>query len=137
VFIAALYLINKTKENTMPDQTKTIRPKSQALSDAIMKFRYVELEAMEAALDARNALLELQDELMNEGKLDGMDASTAAKSLWLAASGSDAAREVHFMLREIGRRIGEQMPVSPTYSPEYIELSTKMMGVRLSSKPRR
>jgi hypothetical protein len=137
VFIAALYLINKTKENTMPDQNKTIRPKSQALSDAIMKFRYVELEAMEAALDARNALLDLQDELMNEGRLDGMDASTAAKSLWLAASGSDAAREVHFMLREIGRKIGEQMPVSPTYSQEYIDLSTKIMGIRLSSKPRR
>jgi hypothetical protein len=121
----------------MPDQAKSIRPKSQALSDAIMKFRYVELEAMEAALEARNALFELQDELMNEEKLDGMDASTAAKSLLLAAAGSDAAREVHVMLRDIGKKIGERMPVSPTYSPEYIALSSKVMGVRLSSKPRR
>jgi hypothetical protein len=121
----------------MPDTVKPIRPKTQALSDAIMKFRYAELEAMEAALKARNAIFELQDELMDEGKLDGMDASSPAKALLLAAAGSDAAREVHVMLRDLGKKIGERTPTSPTYSPEYIALSTSVVGVRLSSKPRR
>jgi hypothetical protein len=116
---------------------KAVREKSQALSNAIMEFRTFELLAMEKALLARNALIVLQNELMDEGKVDGMDAAAPAKALMMAAAGGDAAREVHFWLRDIGRKIGEPMPKDPVYDPEYVGIFNKTISVITSPKPRR
>lgn len=119
--------------------TKPIRPKSQKLSDDLMKLRYISLELKEQAIITQNSLFALQDEIMAEpdSKLMAMATGQIEQMLVEVMSQHGKAKHIHALTNELGRKLNEPMPTSPTYSEEYLELAAKKIPIDLSSVARR
>jgi hypothetical protein len=118
---------------------KPIRPKAQALSDALMMTRYAALWLKHCALISQTKMLELQDEMMAEpnSKMMGMETGEAEQMLLELAGQHGKVKHVHALLNAIGRRHNEPMPKAPNYDERYIELAGKSVETKLSSVTRR
>lgn len=121
----------------MPD--KPIRPKAQALSDALMMSRYAALWLKHCVLETQNRLFELQDEMMDEpgSKMFGMETGEVEQKLMGLAGQHGEVKHVHALVQAIGRRHNEPMPKNPEYNEKYIELAKQLVPLMLSTKPRR